>query len=238
MCGIATTLSKTELTLEEKSFAIKVMKESSIRGVHSFGLSYIVNKKIITKKFHKIEECLEHFAKNVTKEYIFHNRYSTSGDWKEHKNNQPILLNNNSLVFNGVISMKTKEEMEKQFNLKLKTENDGEIFLHHIEKPLQFIDNKNISFAGLYINKNQVFLLRNNLRPMFYSKFNNTYFIASTADILIRSGLSNPEPTKPLKIYNYETLNEQENRLHKLSYPDDEQWGYRPSKHLPALHCK
>jgi len=238
MCGIATTLSKKKLNLEEKRFAIRVMKESAIRGVHSFGLSYIADEKIITKKFHKIEKCLDYFAKNVTKEYIFHNRYSTSGDWKKHKNNQPILLNNNSLVFNGVISMKTKKEMEKQFDLKLKTENDGEVFLHNIDKAIQFVDNKNISFAGLYINKNKVFLLRNNLRPMYYSRFKNTYFVASTSDILIRSGLNNPEPTKPLKIYNYEILNEQKRRLHKLSYPDDEQWGYRPSKQLPALHCE
>ena len=50
---------------------------------------------------------------------IYHNRYSTSGDFKNHLNNQPIEIGDTSLCFNGVIDMGTKSQMEEKYQIKM-----------------------------------------------------------------------------------------------------------------------
>ena len=103
---------------------------------------------------------------------------------------------------------------------------------------MKFLKNNKISFAGLYFKKGGIELVRNNLRPLWYSIQSEAVFIASTRDILKRSGLENFYSVKPNIIHKIGCFFEQEKRLHKISYRNDEQWGYRPSKQLPALHCE
>tara|TARA_R100000234_G_C4977981_1_gene169382 strand:- start:368 stop:1084 length:717 start_codon:yes stop_codon:yes gene_type:complete len=238
MCGIATILKKESFTVEEKLIFVKIMKESSIRGVHSFGFAYTEKGKIRNSKHHKIKNAIEFFMENIHEDFIYHNRYSTSGDWKNHNNNQPIMYKESSLVFNGVISMKEKAEMEKEYKIKMTQDNDGEIFLQNIENALQFVENNKLSFAGLFFKNKKIYALRNNLRPTWYSIKDKAVYIASTKDILLRSGLKKSYSTTPNKIYKMENFFEQRKGLYKLSYKNDEQWGYRPSEQLPALHCK
>ncbi len=238
MCGIATVLKKNKINKKEKNIFIKIMKESSVRGLHSFGFAYKKSLKIKTSKHHKLKNAIKYFIENINKDFIYHNRYSTSGDWKTHHNNQPIKFKNDALVFNGVISMKEKTEMEKQFKINMAQDNDGEIFLQNIKKPLNFVTENKISFAGLFFKNNKIYALRNYLRPTWYSIKGEAVFIASTKDILKRSGLKDIFSTEPNVIYKIEDFFEQRKRLHKLSYQNDEQWGYRPSKQLPALHCE
>lgn len=238
MCGIASVIKEKRLNKVEKEIFIKIMKESSIRGVHSFGFSYIQNEKLLEYKNHYLEKTIDFFSKNIQERFIFHNRYSTSGDWRAHANNQPITDKNNALVFNGVISMKQKQEMEEEFNVKIDNDNDGEVFLKNIKNPLKFLKNNKVSFAGLFFENNKIHALRNHLRPTWYSVKSETVFIASTKDILKRAGLDNVFSTKPNKIYKMRCFFGQKKGLHRLSYKNDEQWGYRPSKQLPALHCE
>jgi len=238
MCGVATVLKKKPLNKKEKNIFIEIMKQSSIRGLHSFGFAHIEKNKIKIKKFHYIEKAIQYFENKISDDFIYHNRYSTSGDWKNHKNNQPISYKNNALVFNGVISMKQKHEMEKEFNIKMNQDNDGEIFLQNIKNPMKFLKNNKISFAGLYFKKGEIEVVRNNLRPLWYSIQSEAVFIASTKDILKRSGVKNTHSVRPNIIHKIGCFFEQKKRLHKISYRNDEQWGYRPSKQLPALHCE
>ena len=240
MCGIATILSNKKISDCEKEYFKKIIEESSVRGLHSFGISHVKNNELVTKKFYEILECIDYFKKNVDGAFIYHNRYSTSGDWKNENNNQPLTDGKNAIVFNGVISMKTKEQMEAEYSIELKNDNDGEIFLNKLENPLKFLTQKKeeISIAALYIKNNKVYAIRNSKRPLWYAEKFNSIFIASTKDILKRSGFSKINCTDVYKIYDYDKLKKKKTRIHRLSYSNDEQWGYRPSEQLPALHSK
>ena len=73
---------------------------------------------------------------------------------------------------------------------------------------------------------------------MWYSLQNNCAYLASTSDILKRSGFDSVYCTDIYTIYDYDKLKKEKTRIHRLSYPNDEQWGYRPSQQLPALHSE
>mgnify|MGYP000618844717 CR=1 FL=1 len=73
----------------------------------------------------------------ISNNIIYHNRYSTSGDYKNHENNQPIFNNELSLVFNGVLDMGTKKQIENKYNiqnsfLKFKNAKLKSEFIHNI----------------------------------------------------------------------------------------------------------
>lgn len=193
MCGIVGFYSKTK---KQKDINIlkKIMKESIIRGLHSFGIAYTVgnNKKIIVQKAFSlcIDTFLNDFIENGNERLIFHCRYSTSGDFKDMDNNQPILVNNVALALNGVISMKGKEYFEKQFNVKCKTDNDTEIILAQKRNYIKFLKlYPYISFAGLFLKNNKIMALRNNKRPMYTFVQNASRFFISTIDIAYRAGV-------------------------------------------------
>lgn len=181
MCGVIGFKGKYN-----SNIVTSLIKESSIRGIHSFGFSYI-DKEIVTKKFHKIEDAINSINDIKPSEFIFHNRYSTSGDFKDHNNNQPIAMNNSSLVFNGVISQKSKQEMELEYNVKMNTENDGEIFLKKNFSE-EFIKSIRGSFAGIWI-QDGIKYFRNSRRPLYRVDLSDFSVIASTEDIMKRSGL-------------------------------------------------
>ena len=117
--------------------------------------------------------------------FIGHCRYSTSGD-----TGQPITRGEITLAFNGNIHMGTKEEMESYFDLKLITDNDGEVFLikYLTGEHIQLINDPSVSFFGAWIKHNGLFLMRNERRPGYiYREEDNTFF-CSTRDILWRAG--------------------------------------------------
>ena len=189
---------------EKKHFDIlySLVYQSKIRGLHSFGFSYYKNG-LITKKYHSIDQVKLPFANKI----IYHNRYSTSGDYKNHENNQPIALEDIALVFNGVLDMRKKKEIEKSYNIKMQTDNDGEIIIRlcNLDKySIQhFVSNTNGSFAGMFLTKNnELFAIRNKNRPLWILKYEGATFYASTRDIFIRvNNLFEPTQLKPNKIY-------------------------------------
>lgn len=183
MCGVLAFKGKYQ-----KNLVQKLILESSIRGTHSFGYSYI-DDKIITKKFHDINEAIKSISEISPGQFIFHNRYSTSGDYKDHLNNQPIAIGDKSLVFNGVISQMNKSRMEEFYQVKMQTENDGEIaLLKNFNE--DFLKSLKGSFAGSWIINNKIYYFRNPRRPLYISHQDNFTVIASTKDILARSGLN------------------------------------------------
>lgn len=194
MCGIigARILNKTT---EELEFCKKLMEESSIRGLHSFGMCYYDEKGYhIYKHFQKkFDYYIKLFKNSTTDSFIYHNRYSTSGDWADMRNNQPILVDEvGAIAMNGVLTMETKEEYEKRFNVKCKSDNDSEIFLQKMKEGVdifQFlVDNDYCSFAGVFLQKGRVFALRNNKRPLYYYVSDNGRYFVSTLDIIARAG--------------------------------------------------
>jgi glutamine phosphoribosylpyrophosphate amidotransferase len=172
------------------------MKESSIRGLHAFGFTYMDwdTGELHTIKTLKLATVLGHMA-HILEEYrieklIAHNRYSTSGDWQTLENNQPIDLGWCSLCFNGVISMATKEEFEEEFGFECVTYNDGEIFMRHVQQggdPAEFVASIRGSFAGCFMMDGEVYALRNARRPLYYVAYEDTTFVGSTRDILLHT---------------------------------------------------
>ena len=131
MCGILGVFVS-----EYNRFALEkieqLMKGLLIRGHHSIGIAFYDDNKIqIYKSMDKdgIKGFVEILDAYKPKRFIFHNRYSTSGDWHFVENNQPIHVSGiGAIATNGVLSMKTKDEMEADFGVKLNCDNDAEVF--------------------------------------------------------------------------------------------------------------
>ena len=180
----------------------KLILQSKVRGLHSFGYSYFDNE-IRTKKRHNIKNIKLPLANKL----IYHNRYSTSGDYKDHNNNQPIHNKEMSLVFNGVIDMGTKEEIESRYNIKMNTDNDGEIIIHKCgsnkEDLKSFIKETKGSFAGMILtSSNELLAIRNANRPLWKLEHEGAVYIASTQDIFKRVNKSfEPQELKPNELY-------------------------------------
>ena len=191
MCGIVGYISSKPC--EKDRFKVfKLIKQSRIRGLHSFGLSYVKNGEILTSKYFQNE--FKKIQIPHSNGLIFHNRYSTSGDFRDHKNNQPIQISDTSMVFNGVIDMRTKNEMEMAWGVKIESDNDGEILLRksecNPENMLQIIKQQG-SFSGLILkglkDGIRLYVMTNGYRPLWMLEEEGSIFFASTRDIFIRA---------------------------------------------------
>jgi len=193
----------------DKDIVYKILKNSRIRGLHSFGFSYI-DENLKTNKYLDFKNFSEELLDIKPEKFIAHFRYSTSGDWKMLENNQPISFSNISLVFNGVIDMRTKNEMEEAYKIKMQSENDGELailkYLSGIENLKDFINNSGRTFAGAFLtNENKIFAIRNKLRPMAISIQEKATYLSSTTDILKRSSINKYFIAIPNKLYEIKT---------------------------------
>jgi glutamine phosphoribosylpyrophosphate amidotransferase len=193
MCSIIGFRGKYDEELLDRIF-----QYSRIRGLHSFGYSFY-NPELTTKKFLDYTSFLSSIHNNRPNLFIAHFRYSTSGDYLNENNNQPLQLKETSIAFNGVISQGTKEEMEETYNVELSGENDGYILLQKY-KDIEFL-NSNITYAMVGLNDKRLFALRNERRPLWYKDIENGVIVSSTSDILLRSGIEEPIEIKPIEEY-------------------------------------
>jgi len=237
MCAVIGYYSE-EPCEKDKKMLEELLYQSKIRGLHSFGLTFENNFILSTIKEFEVGSI------NIPKTTMLmaHTRYSTSGDWKSKENNQPLKLDDSHLVFNGVIDMATKKEMEKKYNIKMKSNNDGEIFLHYLNQgvePVKIIKDLKSSFSGIFIKDNEIYCLRNENRPLWRVVIGKSVFVASTKDIFLRSQKKlKPKPVIQNKTIKLKELLEPNRGIQELSYPDDENWGYRPSLLMPTLSGK
>lgn len=189
MCGIIGYASDSPKASHAKQLGL-LFSESKIRGLHAFGFSWIDGNDLTTKKFSDESRCIESLPK-LTSRLIGHCRYSTSGDYKDIENNQPLQIGQTALAFNGVISMATKEENEREYGRRYETDNDGEIFLDKLTRDdgwEEFVARGKFSFAGLALRDGKIIALRNKNRPLYRVDSNGATFFASTADIFKRAG--------------------------------------------------
>lgn len=172
----------------------RVMQESKVRGLHSFGLADTGS----VFKSHSLEAVTQQFEAGLPT--IAHCRYSTSGDWHVLANCQPIRAGGYTLVFNGVIHMGTKEEYEAAFDVKCESDNDGEIFLRRLiagQDAAEFIREMTGSFAGAWLYGTELWVGRNTRRPLWITESGGATWVASTQDIFRRAGLPPGEEMKP-----------------------------------------
>ena len=199
MCAIIGYYSEAPNS-EDNKFISKLVQESKIRGLHSFGFAYKDTKDRIklVKEF-----SFDRKTFPETNMLMAHARYSTSGDWKEKENNQPIEYNNNYIAFNGVINMGTKKEMEKEYKISMESNNDAEVFLHlcKILEPEDVVERLNCSFAGVFILNGRIYCHRNSERPLWRVVINKSVFLASTKDIFERCGIKGSMPVEENTTY-------------------------------------
>lgn len=199
MCGVIGFYTRNpSLALDPPTLKL-LFRQSKIRGLHAFGFTaWLAGPGLVTYKGNSLEE-LEGtldtiYAKHLIMALVGHTRYSTSGDWKKPENNQPIHLYEGnreiSLAFNGVISMKTREEYSREYGRQYATENDGEIFARKVLEGEQweaFVRDGSFSFAGCFLHGGELWALRNSNRPLWYWKNHNHVLFASTKDIFRRA---------------------------------------------------
>lgn len=166
-----------------------LMVESRVRGMHCYGIGWqdFENQTIVLRS-HNLAEIQTCFQPG--KACVAHARYSTSGDWENMENNQPIAVAGTVLAFNGVIHMGTKEELEVAFGVRLETANDGEVFIRQMQQgcPIEvFLEQMTGSFAGVWLFNNTLYAARNARRPLWRAKAFDAVWYASTRDILERT---------------------------------------------------
>lgn len=189
MCGIVGYRPVDPQPVASEVFG-RLMLESAIRGHHAYGIASSIGvEELAVERRHDLR--FETF--DVERTTVGHTRYSTSGDWKTDANNQPVVVHNMALAFNGVISMGTKEEFEKQFDVLCATYNDGEVFLRRLlrgDDALTFLKSVTGSFAGVWLADGKLFALRNSRRPMWTTQQYGAVWYASTLDIFKRAGFN------------------------------------------------
>jgi glutamine phosphoribosylpyrophosphate amidotransferase len=201
MCGVIGFETRSAAGSPDDIKRVKALfRESQIRGKHAYGFSSLsptgVDCIVTHKRIHlwEIDLCLD-----VAWPYsslIGHTRYSTSGDWRELNNNQPIHIRSGNLgvsvVFNGVIHQGTKSEIENDFGFSLETANDGEVFARKVlldEDWETWVREGSFSFAGLFIRNGEITAIRNKNRPLWYAIADRNVYVASTQDIFRRTKL-------------------------------------------------
>jgi glutamine phosphoribosylpyrophosphate amidotransferase len=195
MCGVIGYYSP-ELTITDKLYITKLFLESSVRGLHAFGIAWgTLGEPLEVYRSLSIKQVVEKVMEvrvRGTAVIIGHCRYSTSGDWQNIDNNQPLVDRaNNLLVFNGVISMKKKEEFEEEYGRKFSVDNDGEIMLWKLsegtEAAISLLKRPEVSYAGCHYVNRRFTAFRNENRPLHQLKVGISTFIVSTEDIFRRT---------------------------------------------------
>lgn len=183
---------------------ISLCYQSAIRGVHAFGIAWYQGGRLHSFKHTDYNKVIAAIPAPLPEKIIFHNRYCTSGNWRELENNQPIVTGGTAMVFNGTIDMGTKAEMEARTGYRLSTDNDGEIVLRDFlnGEPLKHLTNGQ-TFAGLILTgEGEMFALRNELRPLYVADIANGKWCSSTADIASRAKFDKNKffEVEPLKL--------------------------------------
>ncbi len=171
-----------------------VFRESSIRGLHATGISWVRGGRIHTFiSATPAAKFLENFDLNQTINedgnmyLIGHCRYSTS----DLNYNQPLWNENISIVHNGVVSQEMPENWERLYGYKCTTKNDSELIIHTLEakkSPLVEFADASMAVIELYKEK-QLRFYRNGKRPIYFTSLRNGVIITSTKDIAVRADL-------------------------------------------------
>lgn len=219
MCGIVGLYQTTFDPVRWSAFG-RLFAESTIRGLHSFGLTWNhprkghTTAKLISEQ--AVQDTLSWVAGHSLIKplsVIGHCRYSTSGDWHIEKNNQPLVVSyypETALAFNGNIHMGLREEYEKVFDDHYETDNDGEIFLKKLMvnegEAIELISDRKVSFAGLILQHNRILAIRNEHRPLYFSRWAGGVLFASTQDIFSRAGIPGAQKLEPMLWFDVEEV--------------------------------
>ena len=152
MCGIVAYHSDGVLRAPAARFIEELFVQSRVRGLHASGIAYLDPDDREKPDGEPFDICVYKdsvppeiligsnrwknlFADDAPTSAILHTRYSTSGDWQENRNNQPLVYGGRlALVHNGLVSMADKSTYEAAYGEACSTANDSEIILRKIVK--------------------------------------------------------------------------------------------------------
>ena len=168
---------------------MRLLFESRARGTHCFGVArpgYVARSA-------DWREIAADFEPNDP--HVAHARYSTSGEWRIRDgvdNNQPIVVDHMALALNGVIHMGTKAEYEAEYMIECDVDNDAEIFLRLLKKfgeqsAHHVLEGLKGSFAGCWLVGDELWVGRNERRPLWTARQFGGRWFASTRDIFLRA---------------------------------------------------
>jgi glutamine phosphoribosylpyrophosphate amidotransferase len=183
MCGIAAYFSRDPAS-RHVEIVSAILGELLTRGVHAFGVSFLNGLEIVTvKSFRPLTKAQISLAVG-SGAAIFHNRYSTSGDWRDQRNNQPIDVGSLAVAVNGVTSMAPPDEWAHRFGVECESQNDAEIVARLLaSRPAdQVVSRRDIgSLAACWLTLcGGVFVARNSTRPARLVADCGAVFVAST----------------------------------------------------------
>lgn len=205
MCGIAGyKLRNARYVAQAFQLFTRLMEECQVRGRHASGVSWVRTGRVVT---HKVplparELLASHFwgrlAQQAPTALIGHTRYSTSGDWQNNDNNQPVATTKLAVVHNGLVSMAEKRALESSYGVRLTTANDTEIILRRalaakgdLPKALKqiYAVAPPIFACGFLDAHGRITVMRDHIRPLWLWQVPEWGLsgFASTRDIIMRA---------------------------------------------------
>lgn len=202
MCSVIGAIIQKP-TRDDFEMLKRIFHESRIRGMHATGISFLpkwstgietIKEPIpadeFIEKFMHNDNLADMVADDGNLYLVGHCRYSTS----DLEFNQPIYNSYLSVVHNGVITQELPENWESKYGYKCEGKNDTELLLHsyaHGKSPL--VEWKDSSLAVCVLSKGKTLTaFRNGKRPLYLTYRNNACIITSTADVIKRSGITEP----------------------------------------------
>lgn len=254
MCGIIgfKQYGPPKDTAKVRAFVEALLRWSKIRGLHATGITWTHGDGLQTLKrplpadeFMALPEWDAIWA-NPPQAAILHTRYSTSGDWANNTNNQPLALSQLAIVHNGLVSMATKDEFEQAYKVKTTTENDSEIILRkvvrHVRQGKEMGEaiqyalgeihdvHPPIFACGMLDGNGELYCFKDHIRPLYLWNIPSLNLIGfcSTKDIFNRAytnaGLTDGElfNTKTYNVYQtHEEAPSWGGFPLRFTYPDD-----------------
>lgn len=206
MCGVVGYQSDAPSSAHSATVRA-LCAEVSVRGLHAFGIATSPERVFRYYALSGLDGFLR--RSGPVPALIAHARYSTSGDWLNRFNNQPLAFDGMALAFNGVIDMRTRAEYQADWPFAFESENDGEIFVRWVlsgRDPAEFV-RRPCSFAGVYLLKGEVWALRNEFRPLWYACPDGaTTMVASTRDAFLRAGVCDAREIPAYEVFSLRDL--------------------------------
>lgn len=194
-----------------------LMLESGVRGLHAAGIWSSTSG--LTRCAGDVYDFISGADIKPANILLGHTRYSTSGDFCDIENNQPLQQSDLVLAHNGIVSM--SEDFDKIFGQKCSTRNDSEVILRKIAAlslrsnlvsaiPAALSQIGKVSkpiFACVLVDseQDQVYLFHDDIRPLhlYWVQALNCHVWTSTADIMRRACKYQYEEVKlkPFQLY-------------------------------------
>jgi len=192
MCGVLGA-SIQNVTAADLDTIRKLFYESQIRGKHATGVTYYKDGSLVTIKeptsaeeFIKLHDPAD-WVDGDTLTFIGHCRYSTS----DLRYNQPIADDTLSLVHNGVISQELPDNWESLYGFKTETKNDSELLFHTLKEGHEPEYWEDASISAIWLtDTGSISYNRNGKRPLWIYQSARRIILASTEDVLKRSGIT------------------------------------------------